>query len=110
EEEGVRAEGPAGGPGRGGDVDAHRGAFVVPAAVTVGGAQPERVVAGVEVRIGDAPAAAEGDPFGIEALELVGEAVALGGGVVQGRELDAEDLVPEAERDLTDLVGGPAQR
>ena len=64
---------------------------------------------GIEVRIGGAAAAAEGDPFGVEALELVGEAVALGGGEVQGRELDAEDLVPEAERDLTDLVGGAAQ-
>src|SRR5439155_5816125 len=70
---------------------------------------PERVVTGIEVRIGGAAAAAEGDPFGVEALELVGEAVALGGGEVQGRELDAEDLVPEAERDLTDLVGGAAQ-
>ncbi len=110
QEHGVAGEGPGRGPRRRRHVDGDGEALVVPAPVAVGAAQAERVVAGVEVRIGRRAPAAEGDPVRIEPLELVREAVAIGGGVVEGREFESEHLVAEPEADALRLVGGPGHR
>ena len=92
----VAGVGPRRGPRRSRHVHRHGQALLVPAAVAVGAAQAEGVVAGVEVRVGDAALAAERHPLGVEALELVREQVAVGRGEVEGRELEAQHLVAEA--------------
>jgi hypothetical protein len=90
-------------------VDGYRDRLVVPQAVAVRPAQAERVLARIEVRVGDRSLSAQRDPLGVEALELVREQIAVGRGEIQGGELEPEHLLAEAEADALRLVGGAAE-
>ena len=78
-------------------------AGLVPDAVVVGGAHAQAVVAGRQVGVGHAPHAAEVDPVGVEALQLVRVAVAAGRRVVERRELEGHHVVAVAEVDAGEL-------
>jgi hypothetical protein len=102
---------PPGVPERRQDRDRQRRARRAPYAVLVGGLDPEHIGTGIEVGVGRKALAGVGvDPVLVESDQLVGEAVALRGGVVQRRKLEREHRVGGVERDLGGVLDRSLQQ